>query len=165
MTSTNKRSIPCMWHEAGSITTQRVDLQVTQRDAARVEAITSARIIKFSPPTPGPYAMLLRFRADGAEDLDSILQLYGARGPDFYSRIAQLTVETGTGDTDVSTIHFVDTITPAEEDGHYDAEEQNRTDNRTAHYYCRVFGCDRFAIIATDLDSTTVYCDVCWLYE
>lgn len=165
MRGRNKISFPVKWNKAGNIIAERADLTVSQRDHTTVEAIASTKIIKLTPPLPGPYAMLLRFRADGAEDTDSILQMYGARGRDFYNRVAQLTVVTGTGDTDTSTIHFVDTITPAEEDGHYDAEEQNRTDNRTAHYYCRVLGCDRFILIATDLDSTTVYCDVAWLYE
>lgn len=165
MRGRNKISFPVKWNKAGSITSEMSDLAVTGRDVATVDALAAAYTIKLSPPLPGPFAMLLRFRADGANDLDSILQMYGARGNDFYNRVAQLTVVTGTGDTDTSTIHFVDTITPAEEDGHYDAEEQNRTDNRTAHYYCRVLGCDRFILIATDLDSTTVYCDVAWLYE
>lgn len=165
MRGRNKISFPAKWNVAGSITSEHADLGITGRDVATVDALATAYIIKLSPPLPGPYAMLLRFRADGAEDLDSILQMYAARGNDFYHRVAQLTVVTGTGDTSTSTIHFVDTITPAEEDGHYDAEEQNRTDNRTAHYYCRVFGNDRFIILASDLDTTTVYCDVTWLYE
>ena len=165
MRGQNKISFPAKWNCAGSITSEQAELPVTARDVATVDALAATKTIKLTPPLPGPYAMLLRFRADGAENLDSVLQMYAARGNDFYSRVAQLTITTGTGDTNVSTIHFVDTITPAEEDGHYDAEEQNRTDNRTAHYYCRVFGNDRFIILASDLDSTTVYCDVCWLYE
>ncbi len=165
MRGQNKISISNCWKEAGSIITEHAELGVTGRAVTSADALDTIYTIKIIPPIPGPYAMLLRFRADGDADVDSILQLYGARGNDFYSRVAQLTVETGTGDTDTSTIHFIDIITPAEEDGHYDAEEQNRTDNRTAHYYCRVFGCDKFIILASDLDSTTVYCDVCWLYE
>ena len=164
MAGQNKFSLPAKWVKAGSITVEHADLGKTGRDVATVDAITATNTIKLVPRGPGPYAMLLRFRSDGADGIDDILQLYAARGNDFYHRIAQLTTVVGTGDADGDN-HFIETITPAEEDGHYDAEEQNRTDDRTAHYYCRVFGNDRFIIIASDLDSTTVYCDVCWLYE
>lgn len=165
MTSTSKRSIPGRWQEVGSITVQNAELGVTGRDVATVDAIAAANTIKIIPPTPGPYAMLLRFRSDGTTDDEDVLQMYAARGNDFYSRIAILTTLVGTGDTKTSTIHFIDTISPTEEDGHHDAEEQNRTDNRTAHYYCRVFGCDRFIILASTRTSTTIYCDVCFLWE
>jgi len=165
MRGQNKISFPAKWNVAGNITSEQVELPITGRDVATADALAATKTVKLSPPLPGPYAMLLRFRSDGADDTDDILQLYAARGNDFYSRVATLTIIVGTGDTVTSTIHFVDTITPSEEDGMYDAEEQNRTDNRTAHYYCRVFGNDRFLILASDLDSTTVYCDVCWLYE
>lgn len=164
MSGQNKISFPAAWIAAGSITVEHADLDKTARDVVTVDAITATNTIKLIPRQPGPYAMLLRFRTDGGDGVDDILQMYGARGNDFYSRVAQLTIVTGTGDADGDN-HFVETITPAEEDGMYDAEEQNRTDDRTAHYYCRVFGNDRFIILASDLDSTTVYCDVCWLYE
>ncbi len=163
--STSKRSVFGKWTPAGSITTEHVELPVTGRDVATADALATEYTIKISPPTPMPYAMLLRFRAVGTEDVDDILQLYAARGNDFYRRIAILTTIIGTSDTDTSTIHFIDTITATEEDGHHDAEEQNLTDNRTATYYLRTFGCDRFLILASDLDSTTLYCDVCWLWE
>jgi len=144
---------------------EHVELPVAARDVATADDFESRYTVKLSPPLPGPYAMLLRFRSDGDENDDSVLQLYAARGNDYYNRVAQLTITQGTGETDTSGVYFVDTITPAEEDGHFDAEEQNRTDNRTAHYYCRVFGCDRFLILASDLDTSTVYVDVCWLWE
>lgn len=164
MAGQNKFSLPAKWVKAGSITVEHADLGKTARDVATVDAIASTDTIKLVPRGPGPYAMLLRFRSDGADGIDDVLQLYAARGNDFYSRVAQLTTVVGTGDADGDN-HFIETITPAEEDGHYDAEEQNRTIDRTAHYYIRIFGCDRFVILASDLDSTTLYCDVCFLYE
>ena len=108
MLGSNKLSISTKWSEAGSITVQNADLGVTGRDVATVDALASTNTIKLIPPSPGPHAMLLRFRSDGDEDVDDILQLYAARGNDFYSRVAQLTTVVGTGDTDVATIHFVD---------------------------------------------------------
>jgi len=112
MLGKNKISVPAHWIEAGSITVQNADLGVTGRDVATVDALATANTIKLIPPSPGPYAMLLRFRSDGAENVDDVLQLYAARGNDFYNRIAQLTTVVGTGDTATSTIHFIDTITP-----------------------------------------------------
>jgi len=163
--NTNKISLPSRWINVGSITAESAaDLAVTGRDASTVEAIATAYIMKFSPPVPGPYAMLMRFRSDGSEDDDSVLQLYAASGDDHYHKLAQLTVVQGTQDTDTSTIHFVDTITPASEDTLYDGDESNITD-MIAQYYVRVLGEDRFAIICTDLDTSSIYCDIKWLYE
>ena len=164
MSGQNKISFPAMWVVAGSITTQHDDLGVTNKDVATVDAIVSTAIIKIVPRKPGAYAMLLRFRSDEADGTDDILQMYAARGNDFYSRIAQLTTVVGLGNADGDN-HFIETITPAEEDGMYDAEEQNLTDNRTGHYYVRIFGNDRFVILASELDSGVLYCDVCFLYE
>jgi len=169
MRGQNKISFPANWIAAGSITSETAALAVSGRDVATVDALAAAKTIKLSPPLPGAYAMLLRFRADGAADLDSVLQMYAARGgggegDGHYNRSAQLTVVTGTQDTGTSTIHFIDTITPASEDALFDGDESNLT-NMIAHYYMRTLGNDRFIIIASDLDSTTVYVDVCWLYE
>jgi len=169
MRGTNKSSSPARWIAAGSITSETSALAVTGRDVATVDDLASAKTVKLLPPTPGPYAMLLRFRADGAADLDSVLQMYAARGGGgeglgHYNRCAQFTVVTGTQDTGTSTIHFIDTITPANEDALFDGEESDLT-NMIAHYYMRTLSNDRFIFIASDLDSTTVYVDVCWLYE
>jgi hypothetical protein len=160
----NKISFPSRWNVAGSITTETAALAASEKSVAALEALAAAKIVKLTPPLPGPYAMLLRFRSDGSNNDDSVLQMYAARGNDHYNKVAQLTVVQGIQDTDTSTIHFVDTITPAGEDALYDGEESNAT-NWIAHYYCRVLGNDRFLFVCTDLDTTTVYIDVCWLYE
>lgn len=164
MRNSNKISLPSRWINVGTLTVESSDLAVTGRDAATVEAIASTTAAKFSPPVPGPYSMLLRFRSDGSDGDDSVVQLYAASGDDHYHKLAQLTIVQGTQDTDTSTIHFVDTITPANEDALYDGEESNIT-NMIGQYYLRILGCDRFAAICTDLDTTTVYIDVKWLYE
>lgn len=161
----NKISIPNHWNEVGSLSAANGELGVTGRDVATADALIAANTIKIYPPAPGPYAMLLRFRSDGVEDIEDKLHMYAARGNDFYRRIAILNTDVGTSDTATSTIHFIDTIDASEEDGHHDAEEQNLTENRTATYYLRVFGCDRFIIVAETLNSTNLYCDVCWLWE
>lgn len=164
MRGRNKISFPTRWNVAGTITTASTTFGVTGRDVATVDALATEYTVKLSPPLPGPYAMLLRFRSDGSEDDASVLEKWSARGNDHYRRTAILTLAQGT-QIDTGSIYFNDNISPSEEDGHYDAEEQNTTENRIATYYCRVFGCDRFIFIATTLASTTVYVDVCWLYE
>lgn len=166
MRGQNKISFPAKWIAAGSITTES-SLAVTARDVVTVDALATAKTVKLVPPLPGPYAMLLRFRADGSADVDSVLELYAAREVgDHYSRAATLTILTGTQDTDTSTIHFIDEITPGNEDLIFAGVENIGTgDNHIASYYCRTLGNDRFIIVASDLDSTTVYVDVCWLYE
>lgn len=164
MRGRNKISFPVKWNVAGSITSETTALAVTGRDVTTVDALAAAKTVKLSPPLPGPYAMMLRFRADGAADLDSILELYAARADDHYNRVATLTIVTGTQDTGTSTIHFIDSITPSNEDALFDGEESNLTD-MIAHYYMRTLANDRFIFICSDLDSTTIYVDVCWLYE
>ena len=171
MQGTNKVSLRAKWVAAGSITSETSALAVTGRDVTTVDALAATKTVKLLPPTPGPYAVLLRFRADGSADVDSDLEMYAARGgggegDGHYSRVATLDVITGTQDTGTSTIHFIDEINPTNEDLVYDGEESIATgDNHIATYYCRTLGNDRFIFIASDLDSTTVYIDACWLYE
>ena len=161
---TNKISFPCRWNKAGTITAASTTFGVTARDVATVDGLGSAYTVKLSPPLPGPYAMLLRFRSDGSEDDANVLEMWEARGNDHYTRIAILTLAQGT-QIDTGSIYFNDTITPSEENSLWDGEEQNTTANRIAYYYVRTLACDRFTFIATTLASTTVYVDVCWLYE
>lgn len=164
MRGQNKISFPAKWNNAGSITSELTALGVTGRDVATVDALATAYTVKLTPPLPGPYAMLLRFRSDGSNDDDSVLQVYAARwADDHYHRVAQLTVVQGQ-QIDSGSIYFADTITPASEDALFDGEESNLAD-MIAHYYMRVLGCDRFIVTCSDLDTTTVYVDVCWLYE
>ena len=164
MQGVNKVTSASPWQTVGNITVENAALGVDGRDWTTVDAIVVANKVQIELREPLPYALLFRFRADGAADLDSILQLYAARGEDHFHRIAQLTVVTGTQDTSTATIHFVDTITPASEDGLFDGEESDLT-NMIAHYYVRTLGYDKFVFIASDLDSTTVYVDVTQLYE
>lgn len=164
MQGVNKVTLASPWRTAGSITVENAVLTVTGRDWTTVDAIAAANKIQIELRTPVPHALLFRFRTDGAADLDSILQLYGARGEDHFHRIAQLTITTGTQDTNTATIHFVDTILPANEDILFDAEESDLAD-MIAHYYVRTLGYDKFVFIVSDLNSTIIYVDVAQLYE
>ena len=164
MIGTGKVSEDSPWREAGSITSEQAALTITGRDTPTADALAAAKIIKINNKHPSAYAILFRFRADGNAELDSILQLYAARGIDHYHRVAQLTIKTGTQDTDVSTIHFIDDITPADEDTLFDGEEQSLAD-MIAHYYMRTLGFDKFLFVCSDLDTVTIYVDYCFLYE
>jgi len=164
MQGVNKVTLISPWRVAGSITVENAALAVTGRDWDTVDAIVAANKVQIELRDPLPYALLFRFRADGAADLDSVLQLYAARGEDHFHRIAQLTITTGTQDTDTATIHFVDTITPAEEAGLFAGVESDLA-NMIANYYVRTLGYDKFVFVCSDLDSTTVYVDVAQLYE
>lgn len=166
MIGNNKVSLTSPWIEAGSITSEEAALDVDERDVATADALAAAKTVKITNKSPGAYAYLFRFRADGG-DLDSILELYAARGNDHYSRIATLTITTGTQDTDTSTIHFVEKIAAANEETLFDGEEGTGTSNANFidYYYVRTLGFDKFLFICSDLDSDTVYIDYCRLYE
>lgn len=163
MQGVNKVSYSSPWRLAGSITVENAALGVTGRDWTTVDAIAAANKAQIELREPVPYALLFRFRSDGDEDVDSILQLYAARGEDDFHRIAQLTIVQGT-QIDSGSIYFNDTITPASEDALFDGEESNLT-NMIAHYYIRTLGYDKFVFVCSDLDTTTVYVDVAQLYE
>jgi len=162
MIGRTKLSQATYWKNAGSIATEQSALGVDGRDVSTVDALSNTVKITFDSVLP--YALLFRFRSDGSEDDDSILQLYAARGDDHYHRVAQLTVVQGTQDTDTSTIHFVDTITPASEDSLFEADEYSLTD-MIAHYYMRTLGFDKFLFLCSDLDTANLYIDYCALYE
>lgn len=164
MIGTGKVSLDSLWIVAGSITSEQAALAVDGRDTPTADALTATKIIKINNKHPSAYAFLFRFRATGNEDVDSDLELYAARGTDHYTRIATLTIVNGTQDTDVGTIHFIDSITPANEDTLFDGEEISLAD-MIAHYYVRTLGFDKFLFIASDLDSATIYVDYCPLYE
>ena len=164
MIGTGKVSLDSPWSNAGSITSEQAALTITGRDTPTADALAAAKIIKINNKHPSAYAFLFRFRADGNAELDSILQLYAARGADHYHRIAELTIATGTQDTGVAAIHFIDSISPGNEDVLFDGEESNLAD-MIAHYYVRTLGFDKFLFIASDLDSPTIYVDYCALYE
>jgi hypothetical protein len=163
MQGTNKVTFASTWRTAGSITVENAALGVTGRDWTTVDAIAAANKVQIELRSPIPYALMFRFRSDGSEDDDSVLQLYAARGEDDFHRIAQLTITQGT-QIDTGSIYFNDTITPANEDSLFDGEESN-LGNMIGHYYVRTLGFDRFVFICSDLDTTTVYVDVAQLYE
>jgi len=163
MQGVNKTTLASKWNRVGSITVANAALAVTGRDWTTVNAIAAANKVQIELREPIPYALLFRFRSDGDENVDSILQLYAARGEDHFHRIAQLTITQGT-QIDSGSIYFNDTITPASEDALFDGEESDLAD-MIAHYYVRTLGYDKFVFVCSDLDTDTIYVDVAQLYE
>jgi hypothetical protein len=147
------------WH-TDSITVATSDPGATGRDYATVEALANAVLIK---PRGGAKQLILRFRTDSSNNDTNVLQIYAARGADDYCKIAQLTITQGQ-QIDSGSIYFCDTITPASEDALFDGEESNITD-MIGHYLVRTLGFDRFAVIVTTLNSTTVHVDWAMLFE
>lgn len=150
------------WRNIGNITAEHAALTATTKDYATAEALGSTYVVGIKPDGR-PSALLFRFRTDATDTIDSILQLYAARGQDHYNLVAQLTVAQGQ-QLHSGLIYFVDSITPASEDTLFDGEEYN-LDNSIAEYFIKTFGCDRFLFLCSDLDSNTIYIDVCYLYE
>lgn len=149
------------WIAAGSITTEQTALAATGRSTATADALSDT--VKITLRDPGAYGLLFRFRSDGSNNVDSVLQLYAARGTDDYHRVAQLTAVQGQ-QLDSGSIYFVDTITPASEDALFDGEESNLTD-MIAHYYMRTLGFNKFLFLCSDLDTSTIYIDYAVLGE
>lgn len=164
MQGVNKVTLISPWRVAGSITVENAALAVTGRDWDTVDAIAAANKVQIELRDPLPHALMFRFRATGADTTDSTLELYAARGKDHFHRIAQLVVVVGTQDTDVATVHFIDSVTPVEEDALFDGEESILAD-MISQYYVRTLGYDKFVFVASDLDSDTLYVDVAQLYE
>lgn len=75
MQGVNKVTLASPWRTAGSITTENAALGVTGRDWTTVNAIAAANKVQIELREPVPYALLFRFRSDGSEDDDSVLQL------------------------------------------------------------------------------------------
>jgi hypothetical protein len=152
------------WFNVGSITTASTALTATGRDVATGDATDDVVTYNFAGGGGAiPKAVLLRFRTDGTEDQTNVLDILVARGTDHYNRIA--TITTTQGQQLYSTgIYFADTLTPASEDALFDGEESNLA-NYIAHYYVRTLGFDKWLFQVTTLNSTTVYIDMCLLYE
>jgi len=151
------------WQVGGTITLEAdaADYAVTARDDASVEALVDTKkvIIK---PSNGSVTIAFRFRSDGSENDDSILQLFAASGADHYIHESQLTITQGT-QIHSTGIYFCDTITAADEKWIYTPGNTTKgtptTSNGIAMYLLNTYGFDRFWFVANDLDTTTVYID------
>jgi len=84
------------------------DYDADALDNASVEAVAATTKCIVTIPN-GWVGIEFRFRSDGNEDDDNILQCFASAGVDYYRWIGQLTLTQGT--LEHTTGHFVDTIT------------------------------------------------------
>jgi hypothetical protein len=143
----------------GVITTQAdaADFAVGERDDAAVEALAAAKKVIIKLP-PGIVSLELRFRSDGNENDDSIIQIFAAAGVEHYMWQDQLTVTQGT-QLYSGSIYFVDTIVSAGEAWLSDTRQISPAADHVARNVMNVHGYDRLWIVANDLDTTSLYVD------
>lgn len=123
---------------------------------AAIETLATAKKVIIKPPD-GVVAMELRFFGDisASADTDDVLELYAAAGVDTYRHFAQLTIVIGT--LDYGTLyHFHDGIAPANEDWITVPAEATPANNTFGSYAFNTHGYDRFLVIASDKDCTTI---------
>lgn len=148
------RMTQCPWNEEGSISVAGSAL-TTDKSAATAHALTATTITRIQVPD-GTVAINLRWR--GGSDGDSNTHvLYGMRGTDHYTRIATLTLTTGT-QTD-GTYLFVDTIAIANEKWTDDIVEVSDEANGIAHLVLNTHGYTDFLLLGTTVNST-LYIDM-----
>ena len=145
--------------QIGGITSTEPALAVDERDNASVVALASTKTVIWHPDD-GTVAALLRFRTDGNDGDDVVVQMYAAKGADYYTRVATLTMQQGTQDW--SSGHFIDTITLSNEQWDLGIRVQNTTDE-IGRVYFNTGGFDRFLFIAPTKAPTTLYVDICRL--
>jgi hypothetical protein len=145
------------WHNIGNLTTAQAAL-TTDKSAATVNALTSTGIIVFEAEE-GAAAYEFRFRGGDDGDADTVV-VYAMRGAsDHYTRIATLTLTTGT-QTD-GTYNFKDTIAVANEmwGNADDMVEISDAANGIAKLILNILGYSHFLFIATTLNSTKLNID------
>ena len=157
----NKGEQKSQWLAAGTITVAEAALAVDERDNASVEAFASTKTVIYRRRTMNTWAEL-RVRATGSNNERAVLQMYAASGQnDYYSYMGQLSLVIGQQQADGDNL-FVDTFTPASENGFYEAVEWNTTDY-IGRYAWKMKGYDRFLIICsafTDAGVTALACDI-----
>lgn len=152
----------------GTITTQAdaADFAVTARDDASVEALAAAKKVLIKPPN-GVVSIELRFRFNGIDGDQHVLQLMSAAGVDFYNLIATLTIDQGTQQHTAGAagtgIWFIDKIAPSNEKWLTAQTELTDTSDHIGGYTMNMHGYDRLWIVASTLDTanagTTLYID------
>ena len=135
----------------GTITTQcdAADYAADARDNASVEALADGKKVIIKPYN-GIVSIEFRFRFDGAEDDQHVLQLFAAAGVDHYRWVDALTIDQGTQDS--TSEHFIDTVVSATEIWHTAATELSKADYMGG-YTMNTHGYDRFWFVASTLDT------------
>lgn len=144
------------WLQKGVLTTVQAAL-TTNKSAATVNALTATGIV-IVKVDDGTVALDVRFRGVATDADSNVINIYAMVGTDHYTRIAVLTLTTGT-QTDGTNL-FVDTITIANEKWTDEIAVTSDAANGIAHVALNTHGMSRFLFIATTLNSTSIIVDV-----
>ena len=145
------------WVQLGVLSTEQAALAVDGRDNASVAALTATGRLIWTPDD-GTASAMLRFRVNGTENNQFQVLIYGARGADYYTLIADLTLDQGTQDW--SSGHFVDVVTVTEQ--WVPGLRVSSKSDEIGMVHLNTAGFDRFVIISpdcTDDDISGVYVD------
>lgn len=146
------------WRELGSITVEHALLDDAEKDHVSALALPDGAGL-LHMVEDGSIAYEWRFRTDGDEDNESVLQIYRCAGVDHFSHVAQLTITQGTQVAGVG--FFADGIVPANEAWFDDTFRVQPAvpSNNIACYGLNVFGNNQFLFIASSLGVKTVHID------
>ncbi len=147
------------WLQIGTLTVANGVLAVTGRDNASVDDLADANKVIWRPDN-GTAAALIRFRVGAvASDGDTnVIEVYAAKGADYYTRIGTLT--TAVGAQDWSSGHFIDEIAITNEKWSHGIRVENVTDE-IGRVYLNTGGFDRFLFVASTLATPcTLYIDI-----
>jgi hypothetical protein len=142
----------------GKITTQAdaADFAVTARDDAAVEALADAKKVLIKPPN-GIVSLEFRFRSDGSENDQNVVEMFAAAGVDHYRLIDQLTLDQGT-QVFSGSIFFVDQIAQSGTEWITSPSPVSPA-NSIGSYVINRHAYDRFWFVASTLATTTLYID------
>ena len=140
----------------GQITTVAAagNFDVTHRDNANVEALAAAKKVIIYLPN-GLVSLELRFRYNGVDGDQHILEIFAASGVDFYRWLDTLTIDQGTQQHTSGAagtgIHFIDVVSSAGEQWLTPTTEITTT-NEMGGFTMNMHGYDRLWIVASTLD-------------
>ena len=142
--------------QIGDIVSTQAALAVDERANAFASALADTKKVIWRPDDGTP-AAIMRFRTDGSDGDDIVIEMYASKGADYYTHVATLTTIQGTQDW--SGGHFVDEIVVTNEEWDLGLRVQSVT-NEIGRVYFNTGGFDRFMFIVTTLDPTTLYVDI-----
>jgi len=144
------------WDEQGSISSQQAALAVDARDHASVEALVDAKKVIISPDD-GTTGLEIRFRGDGGDETQNVIQLYAEAGEDYYTKIATLTLTEGL--QEAATGKFIQNI--SESNGNWMSPRLSlNVADHIARYYILTHGYSKFLMIASTLNASNIYVDL-----
>ena len=149
-----------------TVAADAADFAVTARDNASVEALTDTKKVIIKPPN-GAVSIEFRFRFNGIDGDEHVIQKFAAAGDDFYDLVDVLTITQGTQQHTSGAagtgIWFCDTIVSAGEKWLTDTRQLSDASNHIGRDTMNTHGYDRYWFVASTLDTAnagdTLYID------